>query len=98
MEQLIGTLQSVGTLSGKLTVPTGSLPPEYPGPYAITPGEAAQTLETNGRIMTDDVVISGDAALLPENIKDGLTIFGVAGYLVVTEAVQDPQTGVLTIM
>ena len=31
--------------------------PAYDGPYTVTPGAEAQTLETNGKRMTADVVV-----------------------------------------
>lgn len=32
--------------------------PAYDGPYSVTPSEEAQTLETNGKRMTDDVTVN----------------------------------------
>lgn len=31
--------------------------PAYDGPYTVTPGAEAQTLETNGKRMTENVVV-----------------------------------------
>ena len=36
----------------------GSALPEYQGPYSVTPGASAQTLATEGKAMTADVVIA----------------------------------------
>lgn len=44
----------------------------------ITPTTAAQTIEA-GKYLTGAITVSGDANLLAENIKSGVTIFGVAG-------------------
>ena len=45
---------------------------------AITPTTAAQTIEA-GKYLAGAITINGDANLLAENIKSGVTIFGVAG-------------------
>lgn len=44
----------------------------------ITPTTAAQTIEA-GKYLAGAITINGDANLLAENIKNGVTIFGVAG-------------------
>lgn len=44
----------------------------------ITPTTAAQTIEA-GKYLAGAITINGDANLLAENIKSGVTIFGVAG-------------------
>lgn len=46
----------------------------------ITPGRSNLTILTNGKYGIDgDMIIKGDANLLPENIKTGVSIFGVYG-------------------
>lgn len=45
----------------------------------VTPGTAAQTAVASGRYTTGDVVVAGDANLVPENIAEGVSIFGVDG-------------------
>ena len=45
---------------------------------AITPTTAAQTIEA-GKYLAGAITINGDTNLLAENIKNGVTIFGVAG-------------------
>lgn len=45
---------------------------------AITLTTAAQTIEA-GKYLAGAITINGDANLLAENIKSGVTIFGVAG-------------------
>lgn len=45
----------------------------------VTPGTTAQTAVASGRYTTGDVVVSGDANLVPENIAEGVSIFGVTG-------------------
>lgn len=43
------------------------------------PTKASQTLSTAGYYCTGNVVIKGDNNLIPANIKNGISIFGVAG-------------------
>lgn len=45
----------------------------------ITPGTQQQTLVTSGKFMTGNIAVLGDGNLVAENIKDGVTIFGVTG-------------------
>lgn len=54
---LAGTLSTDGGLSGRLTVPEVIAPETYEGDYVITPGEEAQTMETNGKMMLGNVTI-----------------------------------------
>lgn len=49
------------------------------GAATITPGTTAQTAVASGRYTTGDVVVAGDANLVPENIAEGVSIFGVTG-------------------
>lgn len=51
------------------------------GSSTITPGTAAKTAVTSGRYTTGVVTVAGDANLVAENIKSGVSIFGVAGSL-----------------
>ena len=54
---LKGTMQGVGKLSGRLSLPEGTRPPEYAGPYTITPTRQAQTIQTEGFILTDNLTV-----------------------------------------
>lgn len=45
----------------------------------VTPGTTAQTAVASGRYTTGDVVVAGDANLVPENIAEGVSIFGITG-------------------
>lgn len=45
----------------------------------ITPGTAKKTAVPIGRYTTGTVYVAGDPNLVPENIKAGVTIFGVTG-------------------
>lgn len=51
------------------------------GAATITPGTTAQTAVASGRYTTGDVQVAGDANLVPENIAEGVSIFGVTGTL-----------------
>ena len=48
------------------------------GAATITPGTSDQTI-ASGQYLSGDQTIKGDANLLAENIKSGVSIFGVAG-------------------
>lgn len=45
----------------------------------VTPGTSNQTAVASGRYTTGDVQVAGDANLVPENIAEGVSIFGVEG-------------------
>lgn len=47
----------------------------------VTPGTANQTAVASGRYTTGAVTVKGDANLVAGNIKNGVSIFGVAGTL-----------------
>ena len=47
----------------------------------VTPGTANQTAVTSGCYTTGAVTVKGDANLVAENIKSGVSIFGVTGNL-----------------
>lgn len=54
----------------------GSIPSLYSNTYI--PGTIDQTIES-GNYIKEDQIIKGDANLLPENIAEGVNIFGVTG-------------------
>lgn len=49
------------------------------GAKTVTPGTTTQTAVASGRYVTGDVDVAGDANLVPENIAQGVSIFGVVG-------------------
>ncbi len=59
-------------------IKTGAIP--IKAEATITPGTAAQTIAA-GQYLSGEQTIQGDANLLAENIKSGISIFGVAGSL-----------------
>ena len=85
--ELNGTLTSAGLLhgtlvgdhhkiQGTLTSPSTPRLDLYGGPYEVTPkaGEA-QVLETEGKLMADDVTVFKVPYYETSNIFDGLTVF-----------------------
>ena len=46
----------------------------------ITPSKDQQTIKS-GKYLSKDVIIKGEPNLIPENIKDGISIFGTSGLL-----------------
>ena len=71
------TEQAKGYVPGGTKSATQQLPTQ--GAATVTPGTTAQTAVASGRYTTGDVVVSGDANLVPENIAEGVSIFGVDG-------------------
>lgn len=70
------TQQSSGYVPA--TVETATLQLPVQGAQTITPGKANKTIAP-GRYLTGVQTIKGDANLVPENIKKGVSIFGVEG-------------------
>lgn len=52
---------------------------KYTGRTNITPSKSNQGLATRSKYVGNDITILGDAKLVPENIKNGVSIFGVNG-------------------
>lgn len=71
--QILGGFQAIGA-DGEVI--TGSIPSQ--GAQAFTPGTAAQQISA-GRYLSGAQTIAGDANLVPENIAEGVSIFGVTG-------------------
>lgn len=69
--------QSGGIVEGGSKSTTQQLTTQ--GAKTVTPGTTAQTAVASGRYTTGDVVVAGDANLIPENIAEGVSIFGVSG-------------------
>lgn len=62
----------------------------------ITPTASGQTIEAAGKYSTVDITVMGDLNLIPENIKDGVTIFGVTGTAKGSDLVIGTYTGTAT--
>lgn len=71
------TEQEKGYVSGGTKSATQQLTTQ--GAKTVTPTTTNQTAVASGRYTTGDVVVSGDANLVPENIAEGVSIFGVEG-------------------
>lgn len=59
---------------------------KYTGRTNITPSKSNQSLATRSKYVGSDITILGDAKLLPENIKNGVSIFGVNGTYTGTQS------------
>lgn len=71
------TEQEKGYVSGGTKSATQQLTTQ--GAKTVTPGTTAQTAVASGRYTTGAVQVAGDANLVPENIAEGVSIFGVDG-------------------
>ena len=71
------TEQEAGYVPGGSKSATQQLPTQ--AAKTVTPGTAAQTAVASGRYTTGDVDVAGDANLVPANIAQGVSIFGVTG-------------------
>lgn len=71
------TEQEKGYVSGGTKSATQQLTTQ--GAKTVTPGTTAQTAVASGRYTTGAVQVAGDANLVPENIAEGVSIFGVSG-------------------
>lgn len=68
--------QTAGFVTDGTKSATQQLPVQ--GAQTITPGTTQQTIN-GGVYLTGTQTIQGDAGLVPDNIKNGITIFGVTG-------------------
>ena len=73
------TKQEKGYVSGGTKSATQQLTTQ--GAKTVTPTTTNQTAVASGRYTTGNVVVAGDANLVPENIAEGVSIFGVMGTL-----------------
>ena len=72
-------VQSAGYTSGGTTTETLSIPTQ--AAKTVTPTTYAQTAVSSGRLTTGAVTVAGDANLKAENIKSGVSIFGINGNM-----------------
>ena len=79
-----GYLSQNAAATGKRSLPTQ-------GARVITPSTSPQTAITSGVYTTGAVTVKGDSNLIPENIRAGVTIFGVTGTY-------EPVTGPYSIL
>lgn len=71
------TEQEKGYVSGGTKSATQQLTTQ--GAKTVTPTTTNQTAVASGRYTTGAVQVAGDANLVPENIAEGVSIFGVTG-------------------
>lgn len=71
------TEQEAGYVAGGSKSATQQLSTQ--GAATIMPGTTDQIAVASGRYTTGDVKVAGDANLVPENIAEGKSIFGVLG-------------------
>ena len=69
--------QEKGYVSGGSTSATQQLTTQ--AAKTVTPTTSEQTAVASGTYTTGDVKVAGDANLVPENIAEGVSIFGVTG-------------------
>lgn len=67
-----GGIVAAGSKSATQQLPTQAA-------KTVTPGTTNQTAVASGRYTTGAVQVAGDANLVPENIAEGVSIFGVDG-------------------
>lgn len=72
-------VQSAGYTSGGTATETLTIPTQVG--KTVTPTTYAQTAVASGRLTTGAVTVAGDANLAAGNIRQGVSIFGVAGTL-----------------
>lgn len=75
-EQLSGFLSAQHGISGTLTIPSAVGVEVYGGPYEVTPKAwDAQVLETEGKLMADDVTVFRVPYYETSNLFDGKTAY-----------------------
>lgn len=58
-----GTLADGATITGRLYVPEIITPPIYGGPFTVQPTNQAQTLNTGGTLLNEDITVEA----IPQN-------------------------------
>lgn len=79
MDGLIGTLSGIGTLTGGLSVPASVDGRPYTGEYTVVPNFNEQTLDTNGKLMMDDVSVTAIPVEITTNEQGGRTVY-IGGF------------------
>ena len=72
---ITGSLSPPATLTGSLIYSAGGVPAEpYEGDYEVTPRVYAQSLDTDGKLMMDDVTVYEIPVTRTTNPQGGLTV------------------------
>lgn len=58
VEKIGGSLSSAQTIKATIKIPTVIYPATYHGEHEITPSREAQTLETEGLYMTENITVN----------------------------------------
>lgn len=58
VQDISGNIGDPSSVSGNVTKPTVEYLPEFSGPYTITPTQQTQTLATQGKKMTQNIVVN----------------------------------------
>lgn len=72
--QLSGFLSAQHGISGTLTIPSAVGVEVYGGPYEVVPRLYAQSLDTDGKLMEDDVTVYEIPVTRTTNPTGGLTV------------------------
>ena len=71
---ITGELARGHTITGALTIPNTPGLERYGGPYEVTPRLYAQSLDTDGKLMEDDVTVYEIPVTRTTNPTGGLTV------------------------
>ena len=71
---ITATIKSEGTITGTAEVVRGIDVPDYEGDYSVTPGATAETLDTKGRRLKEDISILPVPMIAVENESGGTTV------------------------
>ena len=71
---IVGNLSAEGNLQGTISYPTSVVVDVYTGAYIVDPNFVDQTLETQDKLMEDDVTINAIKVTRTSNLSGGLTV------------------------
>ena len=71
---LTGFIRGPAQLTGSLQIPSAVDVTPYDGPYEVTPRVYAQYLDTDHKLMEDDVTVHEIPVTRTSNLQGGLTV------------------------